>query len=318
MIIMRFTIRALLGMCVLGLFLDPGRSDAQELYGADFQAGQITIFSIDPVAGTMTPLVATGAPSLAGGISAFDPVGNRFFFMAGDLYTVDLDSGTVTNVSLGGVSPLLQFDSVAGQLYGADFSAGQITIFAINPLTGTMVPVVNTDATSLVGGISTFDAAGKRFFFMSSGSVLYTANVATGSFSSVNLGGAFPQLQFDQASGTLYGADFSAGHISIFVINPQTGTMSPVAATGAVSIAGGISAFDPATKRFFFISNGHLYTVNVVTGQVSSVSLGGANPLLQFDAMHAIPIPMLTKNSEFLFALAIAFIGFAILRSRLG
>ena len=318
MTLMRFCFRALLATGLLMLLVNPGRTDAQSLYGADFRLGQVSIFQIDPATGTMTPVVATGATSFAGGISAFDPLENRFFFISSsNLYTVDLDSGVVSHVTLGGLSPQLQFDARNGVLYGIDFSAGHITVFSINPSTGAMLPVVNTDATSMVGGVTAFDPAGQRFFFIGS-NLLYTADVATGTFSTTSLGGAFPQLQYDTGSRTLYGVDFAGGQVSIFVVNPVTGTMTPVAATGATSIAGGISAFDPAMKRFFFVGNSQLYVVNVATGQVTTASLAGANPLLQFDATHAVPVPGLSLSAKLLLGFVLACAGLVALRGKVG
>ena len=86
---------------------------AQTLYGVGFLSNQVELFSINPQTGFMTPLVATGALSLAGGISAFDPVGRRFFFQSDpDLYVVNIGQGTVshTPLSVPGAFPITEFD----------------------------------------------------------------------------------------------------------------------------------------------------------------------------------------------------------------
>src|SRR5882757_466609 len=79
--------------------------------------------------------------------------------------------------------------------------------------------------------------------------------------------------------GQLYGL------AELFSIDPSTGTMTPLFAAGSSASENFITAFDPVTKRLFFLSDLGLHVVNVATGAVSHASLGGRLPLLEFDPM---------------------------------
>src|SRR6185295_5524048 len=90
----------------------------------------------------------------------------------------------------------------------------------------------------------------------------------------------------DAASAqTLYGVGFLSNQVELFSINPQTGLMTPLIATGAVSLVAGFSAFDPVGRRFFFQSDADLYVVNIGQGTVSHtpLSIPGAFPIIEFD-----------------------------------
>ena len=288
--------------------LVPITATAQDLYGVGFLGGHVEVFKVNSSSGAMTPFIATSATSLAGGISTFDSLGKRLFFMSDpDLYVVNVVTGAVSHVSLGGSFPLLQFDSTTNTLYAIGFLAGQVEVFAVDPATGVKSPMFATGATTFLGGISTFDPIGKRLFFMSDPD-LYVVNVSNGAVSHVSLGGSFPLLQFDLQLRRLYGVGFSAGQVEVFSIDPSTGAMTPLVATGATTLAGGIVTFDPLTERLFFMSDPDLYVVNLATAFVSHVSLGGAFPLLQFDA-PAVPLDLFSSTVAMALLCILALIG---------
>lgn len=283
---------------------------AGQLYGVWAGAGgKETVFSINAANGAMTPLVATGASTLVGGISTFDPVGKRFFFMSNlDLYTVNVTTGAASHVSLGGTLPLLQFDAVTNTLFGVALQGNQAEVFAIDTTTGVMTPRIATGATTLAGGISAFDPAGRRLFFMSDPD-LYVVNVDSGTFSHVSLGHRFPLLQFDITSRTLFGIWDLSGQAGVYSIDPATGVMTAQFATGAPGFVGGIITFNPFSRDLFFMSNTELYSANVATQSASHVSLGGAFPLLQFDA-PPFPVDAFDRVALAFLFLSLAMIGF--------
>jgi len=93
---------------------------------------------------------------------------------------------------------------------------------------------------------------------------------------------------------TLYGIRDLSGQFELFSINPSTGVVTPLIATGAASLVGSSSAFDPVGRRFFFQSDPNLYVVNVAQGTVSHTSLSpqGSFRTLEFDTggrAEAIP-----------------------------
>jgi hypothetical protein len=82
-----------------------------------------------------------------------------------------------------GVKPL------AGQvLYGFGFLPGETawSVFSINPSTGAFTPVVPVG--SVVVNTSTFDPVGKRLFFLSPPSTLYTVSLTSGAISTATVG----------------------------------------------------------------------------------------------------------------------------------
>ena len=114
-------------------------------------------------------------------------------------------------------------------------------------------------------------------------------------------------------SGTLYGIGDLAGHTEIFSIDPSTGTMTPVAPATNTSMNGGISAFDPITKRIFFEADNDLYVVNLATGTESHVNMSAGRGMLQFDP-GVLQVDALSNTLMLLLVIVVAFVGLHRLR----
>lgn len=154
--------------------------------------GNLGVYSMDPDTGVRTLLVATAISDYNfPGRAAFDPVRRRFFVVtATRLYTIDLITGTVTNVH-----PSRQFvnpegDPISGQLYSDYF--GEVD--SMDPLTGAAVTVAITGALGAATERA-FDPVGRRYFFVNDQT--YTVDVTTGAFTHVNVSGTFEELEYD-------------------------------------------------------------------------------------------------------------------------
>lgn len=95
------------------------------------------------------------------------------------------------------ISPYPQSSSAAsGNLYG--FNNGLIRI---DPLTGTVVQLTNLSLSGLVQGVSTFDLAGHRYFFVgddnSSNTRLFSINTQTGNVLASPLIGIVGPIEFE-------------------------------------------------------------------------------------------------------------------------
>jgi len=262
------------------------------LYGMATVSGQVDIARVDPITGAMISVVATGASAIAIGTTAFDHSTSRFFFLSrnaagqAELYIVNLLQGTVSHKTLSPyvVAPVLAFDALTETLYGGWFNSGQLEITSIDPMTGLMIPVINSGATSLVQGTVTFDSNSGRLFFECKNSTaqygLCVVNVRQGTASYTPLSASItsPLLEFDTSTNTLYGASLDSGQVEISSIDPMTGLMTPIVATGTSSVLQGSSTFDPSTGRFFFetensANQAELYVVNLPQGTVSHMPL---------------------------------------------
>jgi DNA-binding beta-propeller fold protein YncE len=136
----------------------------QTLYGMDQVGSEQVLFAIDPATGTRTQVVGTGVLSTAAGTSAYDPVTKRYFFASfTNLYVVDVTAMSVTQLPTYAFN--IEFDPLTHQLYGLDYSMGQVKIFSIDPVTGTKTLVMPTGIVNVAAGVSAFDSLHRRFFF---------------------------------------------------------------------------------------------------------------------------------------------------------
>ncbi len=157
------------------------------------------MFSIDPSTGAYTPVFPAAVPegpSFAADSQAYDPVGKRWFFLAGgftppELYTVNLASNTVAHVPLASCCGRLQYDVVHGRLLELGvFPAqpGALSVFSIDPLTGAYTLVFPAAVTPVtlgpVADSQAYDPVGQRWFYLNGGFTppeLYTVNLSSNS-----------------------------------------------------------------------------------------------------------------------------------------
>jgi uncharacterized protein (TIGR02145 family) len=236
-------------------------SDVKKL--SKFSNGMKTIHAIfiAVIFSLIIPSVSSAAT-----VTTFATVGNNpsalAFDTAGNLYTANKGSGTVSKIdssgnvitfaTVGDDPSALVFDT-SGNLYTANDISG--TVSKITPSS-----TVTTFATVGIGPSAlAFDTAGN----------LYTANRGTNNVSKITpsgtvttfatVGAAPIALAFD-TSGNLYTANNNSGTVS--KITPSS-TVTTFATVGTAPIA---LAFDTA---------GNLYTANAISNTVSKITLSG-------------------------------------------
>jgi len=284
-----------------------------------------SIFAIDPVSGSFTPIV-TGvtAGSIYGGGQALDPVRQRFFFLRQDtseLFTVNLLNQQVDRVPVPSCCSFLQYDVGTGRLLGFGFLPSQSiwSIFAIDPASGSFTPIVTgVTAGSIYGGGQALDPVGQRFFFLRQDtSELFTVNLQNQQVTRVPVPSCCAFLQYDVVGARLLGFGFlpSQSTWSIFAIDPASGSFTPIV-TGvtAGSIYEGGQAFDSVGQRFFFVrqDTSELFTVNLQNQQITRVNTASCCGFLSFQIAGAAAAAPLGDTRSYI-VLAIVLIAIALL-----
>ena len=281
---------------------------SQTIYSLTSGSG-FPVVAIDPATGVVQPLVNTNAPDAAFGLSTLDVAGRRLFFLSGSagsqvLFIVNLQDRTVASVPIPNPFSYVffEFDPPSGKILSLTSGPG-FPVVSIDPATGVVQPLVNTNAPDASGGFSALDVAGRRLFFLSGSAgsqVLFTVNVQTRTVSSVPIPNPFLYLffEFDPTSGKILSVSSGPG-TPVVTIDPGTGAVQPLVNTNAAGVAFETSALDVVGRRLFFLAGSVgsqvLFTVNVQTRTVTTVSI--PSPVLyiffEFDpTAAAIPIPI--------------------------
>jgi hypothetical protein len=183
--------------------------------------------------------------------------------------------------------------ATSGNLFGI-----QSGLVRIDPLTGTVVKISNLSLASLVQGVSTFDSAGHRYFFIgddnSSNRRLFSISTQTGEVLASPLIGQVGSIEFDVSTNTLFG--IQSGLVRI---DPLTGTVVKISNLSLASLVPGVSTFDSAGHRYFFIgddnsSNRRLFSISTQTGEVLASPLIGQVGSIEFESLPPpAPVPTL-------------------------
>ena len=159
-----------------------------------------SIIKIDPATGAESTLAS--APGPFQGISTFDLVGRRLLYTASTgtgtaLVSVNVDTGSVSQVALPGFYGFIEFDSVTRRIYASTGSA----IVAIDPGTGTQSTL--NSAPNGFQGISTFDVVGRRLLYTTStgtGTALVSVNIDARTVTEFALPHFYAFVEFDAVS----------------------------------------------------------------------------------------------------------------------
>jgi outer membrane protein assembly factor BamB len=172
------------------------------LYGLVNESGQVVVWSIDPTTGNRTRAAAVPAATYPSTAAALDPVNGLFYFFStsGQLFNVSIRTGAFSSVA---ASSLLEvhYDSITGRLHGLASAGGFVEVRTVDPATGTVTAVFPTSASAHTLWSSAYDMAGRRFFFISSSSQLYTVNVSTGTFLAVPISAPLELVFADGPTG---------------------------------------------------------------------------------------------------------------------
>ncbi len=272
---------------------------------------------VDPV--IVTP-VTQSAPADA--TTGTDPFSVAFSPNGKLLATANFDDSTVSvftvDASTGQVNPVTQssagnadtgsgpfsvaFSTSGTQLATANFASKNVSVFTIDPTSGQLTPVTqstaaNADTTSAPFWV-TFSPNGKLLAtanYDSSTVSLFTVDPSTGQLAPVAQSsaanadtGAGPFSVAFSPSGTLLAtANYTAGTVSLFTVDPSTGQLSPVTQTTATNADTGSEP-----NSVTFSPNGGLlavadYLSNTVSLFTVDQSSGQIAPVLQSPATNA-------------------------------
>ncbi len=278
------------------------------LYAVHDTSGDVTIYAIDPLDGTLASV--TGSPVSSGGTGAIDiaitPDGN-FAYVAnstsGDigLFTVDASGVLIPNTSsalltTGLVPQALAIDPTGQWLYMiSKQAAGSVSLFAIQS-DGTLSAVnCTTTATCAAGNMPEsidIDPTG-QFISVANESdntlSLFTINQNNGQLSELSIlaSRSMPsavtyysdtsEVMITPRFAYVVNGNITTGNsVSAYSINASNGTLSSLSSPIATGTGPSAIASDPA-GRFAYVSNSNSsnisgYTINQTTGVLSQIT----------------------------------------------
>ncbi len=224
--------------------------------------------------------------------------------------TLDLGTGTFTNVGLTGVSPdtntrCLGYGS-NGALYAMFSTNSTTSLYTINPANGSATLIGDSTgvvATCAMTGSGTMYGAA----FSGANLALYTVNLATGSPSLVGTMLPAPagvvHVSLAAANNNLYlAAQPSGASTTLYAVNASTGAATSVGSTdagvgGMAEVSGSLYAFTVDISGFSSIP-AHIDVVSTASGAFS------AGPNISVPAAYitgAVPAPLPYYFSDFVF-----------------
>jgi 6-phosphogluconolactonase len=285
---------ALNGFPVLDNFSYSPPSRGSFAYTTNFASSNISAYSVDPVAGTLTPVPGSPFPAGSGSIAVAVDRSNQFAYVAnwfGDnisAYSIDQTTGALIPLSgspfPAGLQPFaLTIDPGDRFLYAANASSNNVSAYTIDSATGALTPVAGSPfPAGVLPNSVTADPSG-RF--------LYVTNRNSNTVSSFvidNLTGALTQvpgfpfatpvtpqaITVDNRGTFAYVANCSGG-VTEYAINSSTGALS---ALGGSDFPAGFCpwwiALDPS-GRFAYVANAggtvSGFTVDATSGVLSPV-----------------------------------------------
>lgn len=272
------------------LIVSAGAAYAGQLYTLTGVGGQTWVATVNPVTGTVTPIINTGAgTALVSNSVTIDPVGGRIFFKtpSQQLYIVNTRTSSVTTVPLLTCCTVYAYDTGTQQLYGVVSGPGpSILVQRIDLVTGATTTVATVNASGVASVQATIDPETHRLFFTGGNETLFVVNLQSGSSTSVPLDPCCPGLIYDTSADMLIGLGST-----VVSINPATGAMTPLVVTDSPGIVLDTAGFDPVTVTVFFLGgNGRLYSVNIPQGTFSSAPLSmPASAFLFASHVHDTP-----------------------------
>ncbi len=275
-----------------------------DLHDVDSSTGVATDRALTLSPDTQRPWNFTGARDAAGSRHAF--VGGRPDVPATGTSLVVVDTATATLVSDVPLSPQvnvahLDYNHVTRILYGLVVETpgmslgvhfqfnGALSLVTLDPASGT----VTTIASGLPGGLdhyaATVDSTGGRYFYHVGTGTLHAVSLATGATTPTSVPPDIADLQFDDATSTLYGLRITGntsisgsgtdgwrtnGAIDLVRIDPVTGmttVLNPAPLPpGTTNWA---SAFDCEKGHYLYVSaDGNSHVLDVATGAIISTA----------------------------------------------
>ena len=279
---------------------------------ANFDDSTVSVFKVDASTGLLTPVTQTTAANADTGSEpfsvAFSPSGTQlatanFADKNVSVFSVDPASGQLTPVTQSSAAnadttsaPFWVTFSPNGKLLAtANYDSSTVSLFTIDPSSGQLTPVIQSSATNADTGTGPFSVA-----FSPSGTLLATANYTAGTVSLFTLDPTSGQLTpvtqttatnadtgsepnsvtFSPNGGLLAVADYLSDTVTVFTVDQSSGQVTPVIqspATNADTDSGPFSiAFSPngalLASENYDAGTLSLFAVNQSSGQLTPVT----------------------------------------------
>ncbi len=295
---------------------------AQALYAITQKiSGNLNYVSmVNPANGNVNIVSASSVSKfLMSGISGFNPIAKHFFFISptDSLVVVDVTTGNAvaknkTSVTTTHYVVAIEFNCADTTLYAMlqNKADNKNYLSKVNPLTGIFTLISPAPVSkAMLGGISTLDPLGRKFYYVTSGDTLFGIDLSTGAIGSkckTAAPGAYMTMliEFNPQDNLLYAISQTSPSSTppnrdyLSTIHPANGSVTLVSPTPlAKFISTGISSLDPIGKQFYFMNTGDtLYSVDMNTGMLlnkNKISVSGThfNGLIEFDKGCALVAP---------------------------
>jgi 6-phosphogluconolactonase (cycloisomerase 2 family) len=236
----------------LGPFTATFSPNGDELATANWRSNSVSIFTVDPSTGQLTPVVQSVAANADTGANpaavAFSPSGDLLATANGgsstvSMFAIDPASGQLTPVTQSapadsdtGTTPYsIAFSPDGGLLATANYNADTVSVFTVDPTSGALTPVTQSAPANADTG-----AGPAAIAFSSNWDLLATSN-------------------------------YNADTVSLFTIDPTSGQLTPVTETPASSLDTGVAPVSLA----FSPNDGLLATANLSDDTVSLFTVTG-------------------------------------------
>jgi 6-phosphogluconolactonase len=238
---------------------------------ANVDTATVSVFSVDPSTGQLTPVTQSTA--------------------------ANADTGS---------SPLSVSFSPNGKLLAtANYGSGTVSLFSVDPSSGQLTPVTPTPTSSVDTGLEpsavTFSPNGSLLAAASSGSdvvSVFSVEAATGQVTPVTQTpasdantGSYPfSVAFSPNGGLLATANFLSGSVSLFGVDPASGALTPLPQSPATNLDSGpipsSVAFSPDGGLIATANrNGATLSLFAIDGSAAKVSLALSVPSITADGV---------------------------------
>jgi hypothetical protein len=222
----------------------------------------LPVVSIDSSTGAVRRILNTNLATIFFELSAFDPVTRQLYVVSGDtqqLVVIDLNGNFVTSKSIAipGSYIFFEWDPASRRILAATSEVG-LPVVSIDPATGVIQRLLNTNVTSVAFHFSAFDPVTRRLYLLSAAPgtqklIIVDLLLNTVSEKSITIAANYVFFEWD-ALGRRILAVTSAAGLPVVAIDPVTGSVQTLLNTNVESASFGFSAFDPVSHQLYFLS----------------------------------------------------------------